>query len=160
MGRAQVRITSAAVIALAAVSLSLASYAPPVAAHWAGFTGEWWWCKPFESASDSPNSSYYVLEAGGNSCVTSPIHSYGFSSGTDVTVGSAGDQWVCVDIRTPDLSGTYTGARCPYPPARVCVDGIYPNCHDSDGYSARGMTWMPGGPFEYYNKRIKGHAVY
>lgn len=158
MARRGVIATFAAGLSIAGVLLLFALQPSSAAAHWAGFTGEWWWCKANESANDSANGDYYVLSVGGNECVTSPIHSYGFSSGTDVSYRYE-VVYFCVDIRTPQLNATYSGASCTGTPARVCVDGVYPNCHDSDGYSARGMTWI-----QCYlscdTRRVKGHSWY
>lgn len=110
-------------------------------AHWAGFT-------------DQQFANRYVPNGG--YAYTPEIHSYSFASAQNLS-----DAWgpVCASVngaysgRTL-FEGCSTGSRF----VRTCLDGIYPNCHDADGFSARAFAWnrtgLPG------NRNMKVHGVF
>jgi hypothetical protein len=153
-------VTIAILAAMTVATIAFCSTPAVSQAAMTNFTGDWWWCKANESPNDSANTTYYVMApyyVSHTTCVTSPTHSYGFASGTDVSV-AAHDKQVCVQIGTPNLSQTYTGTSCSTAYIRVCIYGAYPNCNDADGYSARSETWNN----HYFadNIRLKGHSLY
>ncbi len=125
-------------IALFAIAGALAFSAQGASGQGTGFTGD-------------INYTCNVLPPG-FACGPTALHSYGFNSAHY----SGNGRWTIGTIITDTPLGTYSAfVSEPTRIARVCTNGTYPNCIDSDGWA--GHVWVET---HVYTHTVDGHGVY
>lgn len=121
-------------------------------AHWAGFTGDIYFCE-----------SNYVHKgfSGLTRCATGLRHSYGFVSATHID--NSGTAYVRAGADAYYSGTPWFSSVSRANVARACYDGVYPNCHDQDGYWLRawiGTDYCGCGQSGGIGHRLRGHANY
>lgn len=128
-------------VVLCAVAATFLVMSPRAGAQGTGFTGEIYYgggVYPPRSPFDGPIEN----------------HSYGFNSATNISQTARGPVFSGIGRVSDGVLLAWASAN---DLARVCVQGTYPNCVDTDGWT--GYVEIANDSFTT-SLRIQGHGVY